>query len=182
MFTENEKYDAIYRGMNPAFVRRTQERRRELERAEREAERNRIAAEKAMIKERDRNALRVMRDQLRARAKAEKEARENARLAALRAAEIGEQYTDNLGLNHDMTVKEIITLIALEGDMTYDDMIGHSRVPAVVARRHLAIVEVYRLKPAMSLVQIGKAFGKDHSTIVHALQKAGVKRESKAGA
>lgn len=179
MFTENEKLNAIYGGMNPAFVRRVRERQRKAAVEKSQAEAKRAASEIAMQKERDKNALRIMRERSREQARLDKLACEESRAAAARAVEVmGAPVAVDIGLNHDMKVKEIITLIALDGNMTYDDLVGHSRVPAVVARRHMAIIEVYRLKPALSLVRIGKAFNKDHSTIIHALQKAGVKRHA----
>lgn len=55
------------------------------------------------------------------------------------------------------------------------DLAGHSRVAAVVARRHYAIAAIAVAFPAMPVTEIARMFGnRDHTTVRHALEKAAV--------
>lgn len=175
MFTENEQLDALYRGFNPEFARKVWERRAAEERARKvEAQAELLEAKKAE-RQRERESVARMRMEARARAEAEEEQRRIDRIQLDRL----KHMTHNEAKDDEykgMTAKEIIATIAVEGGMTYDDLVGVSRSTRIVAVRHRAIIEVYRQKPAMSFTQIGDAFNRDHTSILAALKKAGVRR------
>ena len=54
----------------------------------------------------------------------------------------------------------------------YTDVIGVCRTKAIVTARHKLIIEVRERYPHLSSVQIGRVFGKDHSSIIHCFAKA----------
>lgn len=70
-------------------------------------------------------------------------------------------------------MRALITRIAEDHGLTYADMIGKSRKRHIVAARYEAIWAVKDARPCMSLPKIGRLFGKDHKTILHALNKRG---------
>jgi chromosomal replication initiation ATPase DnaA len=177
MFTEFEKLDHIYRGMNPDFVRKVWERRRAEEHEQRLAEQKRKHREREQARIREREAVKDMRAEMKAKIEAEREAERLANQMAKRAAEAG-LSVDDVAQKTEQSAREIIEAVAIMADMTYADLVGYSRVKRVVAVRHRAIIEVYTRKPSLSLVQIGRVFKRDHSTIIHALAKAGVKRSA----
>lgn len=73
-------------------------------------------------------------------------------------------------------IKQIIKEVADKHGLTYKDIIGKSRKAPIVAARYEAIEAVHRAKPKLSLNGIGKQFcDRDHSTILHALKKRGIK-------
>lgn len=55
-------------------------------------------------------------------------------------------------------------------DMPLAALLGPSRAQSVVIARYEAIYEVARRCPWMSLSEIGRLFGRDHTTIIHALR------------
>lgn len=59
--------------------------------------------------------------------------------------------------------------------VSYADVIGLTRSPDVVEARHLLMFEIKtKVKPDVSLPEIGRMFGgRDHSTVHHALKKHG---------
>lgn len=71
-------------------------------------------------------------------------------------------------------IRETIARETRGTGFTFDDVRGPSRLKRLVAVRHAAIVAVAREFPELSLPAIGRIFGgRDHSTIIHALKKAG---------
>lgn len=56
---------------------------------------------------------------------------------------------------------------------------GSSRQKPIAAARRYAIVMVYIERSDLTLVQIGRLFKKDHTTILHSIRAAGVWRPSK---
>jgi chromosomal replication initiation ATPase DnaA len=68
------------------------------------------------------------------------------------------------------TMRGIITNIALEYGLTYEDLIGRSRFARIVRARHDAVHECW-LRRRWSTPQIGKAFGdRDHTTVLHGVR------------
>lgn len=65
--------------------------------------------------------------------------------------------------------------------VTVADVMGRSRYAEIVAVRHKAMAEVYAAFPWMSYPQMGRLFGRDHSTCMHALQKMGVLKPRQHG-
>lgn len=136
-------------GYNPDFIRklqekREQERRRKL-RAEAAKERRRIEKEHSEIKQ----AVQAARDA------AKREQEEAARIE----------------LQGRVPVKDIIAHVAHLHLLKPDDLIGPRRMKHIIAARHEAIRVTANLRPDLSLPQIGRAFNKDHTTILHALRK-----------
>lgn len=61
--------------------------------------------------------------------------------------------------------------------LTVDDICGTSRAQYIVVPRHKAMAKVYEERQELSLGDIGKHFGgRDHSTVLNAIQKHGVCR------
>jgi hypothetical protein len=73
-------------------------------------------------------------------------------------------------------VREIIAEVAQRHRISAAEITGVSRRCALVAARHEAIAETYVRRPDLSSVQIGRLFGRDHTTILHVIRKAGVWR------
>lgn len=98
-----------------------------------------------------------------------------------RAAEIHEQTQKLTGNERDKikSASAIITDVAREHGVSADDVRGPCKATFLVAVRHQAVVRVYLAHyPRMSLTTIGKFFGgNDHSSIMHALRKAGFWRK-----
>jgi hypothetical protein len=69
--------------------------------------------------------------------------------------------------------KTIVKLVALRHNLSPDDLSGPRRSSHVVKARHEAIALVYTHCPHLSLPAIGRWFQRDHTTILHALRKAG---------
>lgn len=73
-------------------------------------------------------------------------------------------------------VKEIIAHVAALHAMTPADLTGKSRVKAVMEARVEAVLAIQELRPDLSSVQVGKAFGgRDHTSILHIWWKYGNK-------
>ncbi|PRD42097.1 hypothetical protein C5748_18250 [Phyllobacterium phragmitis] len=74
------------------------------------------------------------------------------------------------------TIPAIIARVAHQHGFTYDDIIGLSRSRKLINVRFEAIAAVRAARPNMTLPEIGKRFNRDHTTILHALKKMGVKQ------
>ncbi|KFB10354.1 Chromosomal replication initiator protein DnaA [Nitratireductor basaltis] len=68
-------------------------------------------------------------------------------------------------------VKNIIQRVAEEHGLCIGDLVGRSRCRKLVAVRQKAIREVHQTRPDLSYVQIGRAFNRDHTTVLHAIRK-----------
>lgn len=69
------------------------------------------------------------------------------------------------------SAKAIILDHAKRHGVRYQDIVGASRTRSIVIVRHAAMRAVADARPDMSLPQIGRAFNRDHTTIIHALRK-----------
>ena len=79
-------------------------------------------------------------------------------------------------------VEDIIPIVAEKHRVTVADIKGACRSKKVIAARFEAIAEARRLRPDLSLTQLGRLFGKrDHTTIRHALVKMGMPTASIEG-
>lgn len=66
----------------------------------------------------------------------------------------------------------IVKLVALKHGLTPDDLTKHKgHFRHIVAARHEAIWLIKWHRPWMSLVEIGRVFGMDHTSILHAIRK-----------
>lgn len=76
-----------------------------------------------------------------------------------------------------VSVRDIIHSVAVKHGFTAELILGERRSKPLVIARHEAICEAARLRPDMSLPELGRQFKRDHTTIIHALRKAGVDRK-----
>lgn len=67
--------------------------------------------------------------------------------------------------------KTIIKLVSLRHEVAMSDMTGLTRFRNIVAARNDAIALIYTHCPWLSLPQMGTIFGRDHTTILHSLEK-----------
>jgi chromosomal replication initiation ATPase DnaA len=77
---------------------------------------------------------------------------------------------DSLGMTPRQLNMELIAAIAQEYDYTIEDVLGKSKLKALVAVRRKCMV-MLRDK-GYSTTEIGRIMKRDHSTVVHALQKS----------
>jgi chromosomal replication initiation ATPase DnaA len=73
------------------------------------------------------------------------------------------------------SVPAIIERVAQAHSVSVAEMIASCRFGPLVRARHAAMVEIAQARPDLSHTQIGRAFGgRDHSSVLHALRKAGL--------
>jgi len=138
--------------LNPDFVRRVRERRREEARAAQiaaEVEKRRQAAEK----EESRKAAQAMK------------ATQAYRIIVVNEAHEGKY-----------PARSIIERVSVAMGIPYREIVGASRMRDIAEARQVAMYEVRKLRPDLSLPQIGRIFGRDHTTVLHAVQKIGAMR------
>lgn len=147
-------------GMNPAFVRKVHEQRRQIQEQRRLAERQ----SKAEAAKRQRELAAARRTAARAadrrasHAAAPKDIRQEFVVITVRSfAPLGMDTIERVARRHGMTAAAII---------------GDSKNLHVVAARHAAIRAVADAHEEMSTVEIGWLFGgRDHTTVVWSLKK-----------
>ncbi len=81
-----------------------------------------------------------------------------------------EVLVDTLGMTPRQLNMERIDAIARLYDYTVEDILGKSKLKALVAARRECIVMFRGM--GYSTTEIGRIMKRDHSTIVHALQKS----------
>jgi hypothetical protein len=75
----------------------------------------------------------------------------------------------------------IIAAFAAERGLSVADLIGPSRRHAIARPRQDLMAELHRIRPDLSLVQIGKLLGgKDHTTVMHGIARSKKRREGGA--
>jgi chromosomal replication initiation ATPase DnaA len=67
--------------------------------------------------------------------------------------------------------RRIISRVAQEHGFTYEQLIGTIRTAPLVKARHAAMVAVCKGHPHYSLVMVGRAFLRDHTSIMHVICK-----------
>lgn len=72
------------------------------------------------------------------------------------------------------STRKIKKRIAEKHGVTVRDIDGIRRFHVLIAARDEAIAEVHRIWPEKGYCEIGRIFNKDHSSIIHSLQKSGV--------
>lgn len=169
---------------SPALIAKQQPDRSVLQRL-RCAEESRGKAEiaaAALITAARRDAERIVRA---AKQKADRQldqaAREGAKIVAdarheasaiVHAAEIGTPIEAP-----KVSIHSIICTVAKRHGVSPLDITGPSRAMPIVEARHAAMVEAYLVRLDLSTPQIGRDFGgRDHTTVLHAVRKAGVYR------
>lgn len=161
LFTQDELNERRYRGFNPAFVQRVWAKRKQASKPK-PVEAAPVPepvviplTSKCLLREADR--------------KRRIEELERQRIA-------GRQKLIQQTAQND--AKGVIARIALEMDVRIEDLLGPRRSVKLVEARHKAMIAVALERPKLSLPQIGRLFNRDHTTIIHALQKHGVDRRS----
>lgn len=77
------------------------------------------------------------------------------------------------------SVLSIIARVAGEHGYTVEQVLAYDRRRGMVACRQAAMVEAYLRRPDLSFLQIARVFRRDHTTILHAVQKLGAVRRQK---
>lgn len=68
------------------------------------------------------------------------------------------------------TIRSIIATVADEHGVSVQDILSVTRSQKIVLARQHAIHEVKTRRPSLSLPQIGRTFGRDHTTVLHSLR------------
>lgn len=168
------------RGFNPAFLARLREKQkqRRLEQLAREKEARARPVEMPPLRYTQKKLAEIKRTE-------DSKAQE---IAAERVKEIKSDISAEIRFNkmiaeisirvngrNKIRVEDIIPIVAERHNVTVADIKGAGRSKRVVAARFEAIAEARRLRPDLSLTQLGRLFGKrDHTTIRHALIKMGM--------
>jgi len=71
----------------------------------------------------------------------------------------------------NISIENIQAAVAEEYGVSIDDLKSKQRTERLAFPRQIAIYLACELLPSMSLPEIGKAFNKDHSTVIHARDK-----------
>lgn len=74
------------------------------------------------------------------------------------------------------TIPEIIAANCAEHEVTIDELMSPCREARIMECRHDAVAEVYVKWPELSLTQIGRHFGRDHTCVLNSVKKRGVWR------
>lgn len=69
-------------------------------------------------------------------------------------------------------VREIIDAVAAKHGLQRAHILSNSRKRQIVKARHEAMLEARRLRPDMSISLLSRQFDRDHTTLLHALNKA----------
>ena len=72
---------------------------------------------------------------------------------------------------NNITIEDIQRIVSQEYGITVDDIKSKQRTERLAFPRQVAIYLACEMIPSMSLPEIGKAFNKDHSTVIHARDK-----------
>jgi hypothetical protein len=71
----------------------------------------------------------------------------------------------------------IVKLVALKHGVSSREILGHQRYLRIVAARHESMWLIHTHCPWLSIPEIGRVFGRDHTTVLHALSKYTGRRE-----
>lgn len=104
--------------------------------------------------------------------KAAKRAEEYRKAAAKRLEPLGDERV--AGIIRDVARKRGVPVALI--------LTSKYRHGAISDARHEAIVEACLRRPDLSLVQIGRAFRMHHTSVIHALRKAGIESRPRSAA
>jgi chromosomal replication initiation ATPase DnaA len=77
------------------------------------------------------------------------------------------------------SVSAIIERVAEAHSVSVSEMMASCRFAPLVRARQAAMLEIVRVRPDLSLAQIGRSFGgRDHSSVINALRKVGIDHTS----
>lgn len=166
------------RGFNPAFLARQREKQkqRKLEQLAQEKEARKSSVEKlAEIKRNEASKAQAI------AVERVKEIKSDI-YAEIRFNKMIAEISMRVNGQNKIRVEDIIPIVAEKHRVTVADIKGACRSKKVIAARFEAIAEARRLRPDLSLTQLGRLFGKrDHTTIRHALVKMGMPTASIEG-
>ncbi|HEV2502351.1 MAG TPA: helix-turn-helix domain-containing protein [Mesorhizobium sp.] len=74
-----------------------------------------------------------------------------------------------------VTVREIIREMADRFDVRPEDITGACRTRIVVKARWAAMVAAHHARPDLSTIALGREFDRDHTAVIYALRKSGVR-------
>lgn len=97
-----------------------------------------------------------------------------AEMAAKRRAEQAERVAELVA--EAGSVMDIIAAVAKAHDVTVEGILGRRLTKPMIEARQLAMVEVVKRRPDLSIARIAKSFKRDHTTVLHAMKKYGVTR------
>ena len=112
----------------------------------------------------------IVRDIVQLRAEKKREAERQRKAAQAAMDDIIGKYRTREWLGR-VTPRRVIENIAKEHGVSLGLIIGQRRAKEIVAIRDKAVRAVAEQFPEMSLPDIGKAFKRDHTTIIHSLRK-----------
>jgi chromosomal replication initiation ATPase DnaA len=116
-----------------------------------------------------------------AKALAQVEAQQRAQeAAARRVAQLIQTTHDEIRMRP--SGRAIAEAVAASYGYTFHELLSHRREKRAVTARHEAIAAVARARPDMSYPAIGRLFGRDHTSIIHALKKTGAYRATVSSA
>ena len=79
-----------------------------------------------------------------------------------------------ISLNPKRPVKRIVEMVLRNfPDVDWEDVAGRRRSRIIVEARHACFVAVFKERPDLSYPSIAKIFNRDHTSIIHAVQKHG---------
>jgi len=162
MLEENVAYEdgaSVYRaGYNPAFIAQARKNnfQRDLERLEREL----AAARRQIDVLRDENASLRLQCEM---------------VLSARPVDADSLSVDDLhSMGRKVSVKDIIRVIANKHGVSAGEILGPRRSRDIIAARFEAIALARKLRPELSLPQLGRQFNRDHTSILAALRRMGV--------
>ncbi len=71
------------------------------------------------------------------------------------------------------SVASIVEAVAIRHNVPAAVLFGSSRFRRIVLPRRDAIMEVLWLRPDLSIAEVGRRMGRDHTTVLHAMHQAG---------
>ncbi len=93
-------------------------------------------------------------------------------------ASVSKIFKGMLNKSHGVTIKRIISTVAKYYNISSKEIISSSRKTEIMLARHLSIYFARTLLD-LSLMDIGREFGKNHSTIVSSIKKIEKEKEAK---
>jgi chromosomal replication initiator protein len=142
-------------GYNPEFYRRAQRRRSE----------------------------RLKRERAEAEARAAEQERQRREAAARQAAELAEQQARARELALQQMIASRPSAVAVMRHAAHEEGIGldvvrgPGRAQPIVRKRDAVLVAVVTARPDLSLPRLGRMFNRDHTSILAALRRTGMRKE-----
>lgn len=78
---------------------------------------------------------------------------------------------DLSAMSHRALIREVVKIVSRQIGVHPEVVMGRSRTKEAIAARAVAMAAMKTFRPRLSTTQIGALFERDHSTVVHNLQK-----------